>query len=1039
MMSQAPQEPIPGWLILFRRRLTDNVAGLGQPDNMAPDPGVADGIPSTTGRWQRARELFDAVTDLPVSERAGRLAALCGPDQDLYFEVLSLLRHDRSSDDTIDRVVAGAAAEALTLGDRPAIPEAIGRYRVVERLGEGGMGEVFLAEDSNLGRRVALKVPSARLSGDPRMRQRLQQEARAAATISHPHVCVVHEVGEDAAGLPFIAMEYLVGETLAARIRRGPMPAGEVLELGRQAAGALEQAHALGVVHRDIKPSNIMLTAHGIKLLDFGLASVARDAVLGDSLAGGFMGTIPYMSPEQVQSEPVDHRTDLYSLGVVLYEAATGRLPFEGSTRRALCEAILSSRPASPSRMVGGLPDALDRAISGALAKDPAARYQSARSMADALAAPAGRPAARAAGHAAPLRGRWARAAVALVVVAATGIGAWRFALPSRAPVPATVNGTVLLADFANATGDPAFDGTLEQALIVQLRQTPFLSVFPEAGVQQTLREMTRSPDARLTPDVAQEISRRRGIGAWISGSIAPAGRRFEITLVATSGERGDVIARERVEADGKVRVLLALGTAATRLRQTLGESLQSIQQFNSPIEQATTASLDALKAYTLGAEQAGKGNYPVAVSLYERAVQIDPDFAMAYQALAREQLNSGYSREVVTASAIRAYALRQRATEQEKLGIEALYYMSVTGDLQRSIATEEQWTRIYPLDWRPHHALGDLYNAAGQYAKAVDAAREALRLNPDVAAAYSNLGGSLFALDRFDEARDVYRHAMARGLDAPEYHAFLWRIAYYAGDTDAMQRQLDWAAASSTWALNLPALSAALQGRWAAARAHSTESTAFFDRRGLKGLSALAARYDAVTGALIGDCVTARRRAGQALGIPQPVEEHSRSILALAFCGDTRQASEFIARVKHAYPQNTILNRVWLPAISAATSLREGRPAQAVDTLRATAPYEGAAESLPLYLRGLALLGTGAATDAQAAFQKIVDHRGRTLWFPYYPLARLGLARAAAMLGADDAAAQVYRDFFAIWKDADPDLPILVEARKEYGRLPAR
>jgi tetratricopeptide (TPR) repeat protein len=389
-----------------------------------------------------------------------------------------------------------------------------------------------------------------------------------------------------------------------------------------------------------------------------------------------------------------------------------------------------------------------------------------------------------------------------------------------------------------------------------------------------------------------------------------------------------------------------------------------------------------------------------------------------------------------VTAAATRAYALRERATEQEKLGIEAQYHMSVAGALERSIATEVRWKEIYPLDWRPYHALGHLYNGTGQYAQAVQAAREGVRLNPDVAAAYSNLAGSLFALDRFDEAREVYHQAMARGLDAPEYHAFLWRIAYYAGDAEEMQRQLDWAAASSTWAVNIPSLAAGLQGRWAASQRSSQQSSAFFERRGLPALSALAARYDAVNGALFGDCTTSRRRAAQALGTSLSVEEEARATVALALCGDAHRVPGFSRRLKEQHPEDTMLNRIWLPLISAATSLSEARPAQAIDTLRATAPFEGAAESLPIYLRGLAFLRIGAGTAAQAEFQKIVDHRGRTFWFPFHPLAHLGLARAAALRGDTAGTSRAYQAFFTLWKDADADLPVVVEARREYARL---
>jgi eukaryotic-like serine/threonine-protein kinase len=850
-----------------------------------------------------------------------------------------------------------------------------------------------------------------------------------AATIKHPHVCVVHEVGEGPIGRPFIAMEYVEGETLSDRIRRGRLPADEVMELGRQAASALGEAHSKGVVHRDLKPSNIMLTPHGVKLLDFGLASVTRDPSLArkGTAAHLLAGTIPYMSPEQVRLEDVDHRTDLYSLGVVLYEAATGQRPFEAPTPRATCEAILKSNPPPATAIVDGLPEKLDRVMSRALAKDRAQRYQSAAELGADLIEP-GR------GGLASVRRLWislAAVAVTLVIVLTYWVAtrSRSFSAPRR--------DSVLVADFANATQDPAFDGALQHVLLGQLRQTPFLTFFPDDGVRETLRQMSRSTEERLTPEIALEICRRRGINVWIAGSIARLGAGYAITVEALDGRTGRTLARERAEAT-RVEVLPAVGRVAIQLRQKLGEPSQSMQRFNTPVEQATTSSLDALRAYALGIEQAGKGNYPVAVSLYERAVQIDPRFAVAHEALAREQVNSGYSQEIVATAATRAFELRERATEQERFAISAFYHSSVTGDLERSIQVGELWKKTFPIEWRPHHLLGDLYNSTSQYEKAIEAAREAVRLNPDVAAAYSNLAGSLFALDRFDEARTVYRQAMARGLDAPEYHAYLWRIAYYLGDSGAAQQELDWAAGSSTWAFNMASLSAALQGRWRESLRASQRSTEFFDARNLKRYSMLAARYDAVTGALVGDCATSRLRAKQTLGPDQVAEDQARAIVALAMCGENSRTSEVAALLKDRHPQDTMLNRIWLPLIRAAVAL-EQEPALAVDALRAAAPYEGAVESWPIYLRGLALLRARRGAEARVEFQKIVDHRGRTFWVPFYPLAHLGLARAAAMTGDDVAAERAYRDLFALWKDADPDLPVLVEARKEYENLRSR
>jgi eukaryotic-like serine/threonine-protein kinase len=979
-------------------------------------------------RWRRVRELFDEVVEREPADRAARLGVACESDPDLRREVESLLAHDRASDDTIEGIVAEAAHRAVVVQDHHAIPPrlpAIGRYRVLEKLGEGGMGEVFLAEDTTLGRRVALKLPAAPLALDADARARLLREARAAATLNHPHVCVVHEVGEAPDGRPFIAMEYVEGETLAARIARGRLAPGEVLTLGREAASALHAAHAHGVVHCDLKPSNIILTPHGIKLLDFGLASVARDQRLSrEPDAGAFMGTIRYMSPEQARGEALDQRTDLFSLGVVLYEAATGRRPFDGETPRALRDATLGSTPAPPTTIAGDLPAGFDRVIARALARNRDERYQTSSQL-DADLARLGPPARR----------RWIAWAVAAAVLAGAATLALGSGLTRSRPTELVEQKkTVLIATFSNTTGDASFDGALREALLVQLQQTPFISIFPEAGVRETLRLMARGPDEPLTPAVAKEIAIRRAIPAWIEGSIAPLSRRYVIRLTATSSLSGGVIAREQVEAASRAQVLSALDTAAVQLRLKLGESAPTLQTFSTPIDQATTASLDALRAYALGAEQSRRADYPTAASLFQRAVQIDPDFALAHQALARDELNSNYSERVVTA-ATRAYDLRARVTAREQASIVVFYHLSVTGDLDQAISAASMWKRTYPSEWRPYHALADLYLSTGAYANAVEAAREAVRLNPDVASAYSNLAGALYGLDRFDEAREVYRQAMARGFDAPEYHVYLWQIAFLTGDEEAMRQHLDWAASSSTWALNLLARSLALQGRWREAQARTAKTAALFDARGMHGLAARALSYQAMDATLFGDCAAARRRVARVLS-SQMDDEQAEAILVLALCGERERALRLGETLRQRHPLNTTINRIWLPSIRAAVALEQGNPAEAIALLRVAAPYEGAAESWPNYLRALALLRAGAGVEARAEFEKILSHRGWTFWPPLTALSHLGRARAAAMTGDVETARRAYEDLFTLWRNADADLPVLVDARREYGRL---
>jgi len=1005
---------------------------------VADSPHVADSPDAALdpARWRLIRELFDDLVECHPAERRARMEVACAGDRQLFREVSSLLDHDDpSSRDSIEDVLAQAAHDVVTVRDgiRP-IPVTIGRYRILDKLGEGGMGEVFLAEDTTLGRRVALKLPAAPLAGDSHARERLLREARAAATLNHPHVCVVHEVGEGPDGRPFIAMEYVEGETLAARLARGRLPFAEVIALGLQAADALADAHGRGVVHRDLKPSNIMLTARGIKLLDFGLASLARDpSLVRAPETGAFMGTLRYMSPEQARGEPLDRRTDLFSLGIVLYEAATGRLPFDGDTPHAVRTATIEAEPVPPSRVAADLPAAFDRVIARALTKDRVERYSAASELGADLAQ-----------LESPPRRNWMVWGIAAALLVATTAYAIVAGLTgTRAAPPAREKQTIVIGGFTNTTGDPSFDGSLRLALMVQLQQTPFINVFPDTGVRETLRWMARAPDDPLTPAVAKEIAVRRGIPMWVAGSIAPLGdrgergERYVITLMAADSQSEAMLARERVEVTSKAAVLPALGRAVLQLRRTLGESAPTMRQFSTPIERATTVSLDALKAYALGVDRSRHGDYPTAASLFQRAVQIDPDFAMAHMALAREEMSSNHT-ERVTSAATRAFELRGRVTPWEQARIVVFYHLSVTGDLHQAIAAATLSQRTYPSEVRQYITLSSLYWSIGDHQKAIDAAREGVRFGPDVAAGYSNLAGALYGLGRFEEARAVYREAMARGIDAPEYHVYLWRIASLTGDEEGMRQQLDWAEASSTWARNILARPAALQGRWREAQAKTAQTAGFFDARGMAGLAARAMSYEAMDAALFGDCPVARRAVPRVLSSAVD-EEQAQAMLVLALCGETDRAARLADALQARRAADTRITRIWLPSIRAAIALHRGDPAHAIVLLKTTTPYDGATEPWPLYLRALALLRKGAGADARAEFERILGHRGWAFWAPLEQLSHLGRARAAAMTGDVATASRAYQDLFALWQQADADLPILAEARHEYERLSAR
>jgi eukaryotic-like serine/threonine-protein kinase len=972
-------------------------------------------------------------------------------------------------------------------------------YRILQQIGAGGMGEVYLAEDTRLERRVALKILPAQFTQSEDRLRRFVQEAKTASALNHPNIITIHEIGETD-GTHYIATEFITGETLRQRYRRNPPTLYEALDLAMQIAGALQAAHNAGIVHRDIKPDNIMLREDGlVKVLDFGLAKLVEQSsfsanssetsaptmIQAHTAPGVVMGTASYMSPEQARGKPIDARSDIFSLGVVLYEMIAGCKPFRGDTPSDVIASILMKEPVPITQVAPNVPAELNHIIGKALRKDRDERYQTVKSMladlktlkqemdfqerlrrssgfdqafamkTDIIQAAGGgatqildvKSSANLAAHPTMSNAEYLLTRVKSHKVAVfTGLAVLIMATVAayfyfnRKPV-LTSKDTILLTDFINLTGDVVFDGTLKQGLAVQLGQSPFLNLFPEAQARQTLQLMGRSPDARVTAEIGREICQRQGLKALIVGSITPLGSHYVIALEAINAQSGEAVAREQVEAESKEQVLKSLGQAATSLREKLGESLSSIQNFDAPIEQATTPSLEALKAYSLGLEQSYKGNYAAAIPFYERAVAEDARFALAYQGLARERLNTNFS-ELAAEAATKAFELRERTTENEKFQISSFYYLSVHYDLHKAIEVSELWKRSYPHYWKPYHALSDLYLSIGQYARSAEAGREAVRLNPDVAATYSNLAGALVSLERHEEAKEIYRQAMARGFDAPEYHYYLFWIALFDSDRAAMQREVDWFERSSShshFAPILKSLEAVFQGRWREALTQSDRAGEIAERRELKGELVWLARLDGLRGAALGDCNIVKQKAAQVLSSSNRTEDLARAALALALCGDTAQAQSLTTRMAQRYPKDTLLKGVWLPIIQAAVELQRGNHQQAIDALQTTLVYDGAAVGVwPFYLRGLAYLRKGAGNEAATEFQKILDHQSWTLstWTPCYPLAHLWLGRASAMSGDTAKARKSYEEFLALWKDGDADLGILQEARQEYEKL---
>lgn len=1023
----------------------------------------------TPERYQRIGRLFDEALELEPCRRGAFLDQACQDDPGLRAEVEKLLANHEESTEFLSRPAMDVAAELMAQNQEDSLEgHQVGHYQILSLLGAGGMGRIYMARDMRLGRRVALKLLPPHLVEDAEHVRRFGKEARAVLALNHPNILTIHDFG-DADGVHYIATEYVEGRTLRERLLEGRLPLADILDVAIQTAGALEAAHRAGIIHRDIKPENIMIRPDGlVKVLDFGLARITESHLdNGESESdqptssltdpGRVFGTANYMSPEQARGQIVNHQTDIFSLGVMLYEMCAGLLPFTGHNSIEVMASILHHDPEPLSRVAPRIPARLARLIDGALGKDYDSRTPDAGAMLAELKElkreleigeePATRPFA-------PVRAT-ARQLTSLItssfstrlrrpvwwLLAAASALALTAALFSSYHQPArlTERDTILLTDSENKTGDAAFDGVIRQALAVQIGQSPFLNLYPDAQIRETLRMMNRPPDQIITTEIGSEICQRQGLKALLTSSIAPLGDHYLIVLEVLQARNGEVVASELAEAESKEQVLKTLGQAARRLRERLGESLSQVQQFDKPIEQATTSSLEALKAYSLGVEYTQSGNYVQGIPAYQRAVELDPNFALAWLALARESYNTGFTGQAEMA-ATKAYELRDRATQSERLRITNFYYSSVTGDLEQAIRSAEVWRKAYPNNWQPYHALSDLYFTTGQYELSVERGRTAIKLNPTVAAAYSNPAGALYGLNRFDEALAIYREAMARGLDAPEYHGFLFRIADIRNDRTEMRKHLDWSAVRKDWSYNMRALWLLQRGQWRAAQKHSRQSRKLYEQYNAQGLASLAARYEGVAGALIGDCPVARLSFTQVLSSNGYPIEKIRVLPSLALCGDAARARTLAAGFREKYKQDTLINGIWSPVVEAAVHLAREEPDLVLETLPARHPdteaINRATESWSSWFRGQAWLQKGAGAEAAVEFRAILDHRGRSYWQILWPLAHLGLARSIALTGDAEAARQAYRNFFSVWKDADSDLPIMVEAWSEFEKL---